>query len=700
MDFQHSPDSRDYYLKLVDTLNRYSVEYYVNDEPSVPDAEYDRLYRELELIEQNHPEFVVDNSPSRRVGGSALLKFDAVEHRVPLMSMGDIFNDGELCDFVKRITEFTATPQEEFCCEPKLDGLAVSLVYKDGVLIQAATRGDGKTGENITANAKTIRAIPLSLTGDNIPSYLDVRGEVIMPRDGFLKWNENARLNGGKIFANPRNAAAGSLRQLDSKITAKRPLSFYAYYVGECIGYDLPDNQYDRLQELKKFGFPVNPNIKKVQGLIGLQEFYKDILSRRSLLNYDIDGVVLKVNSLSTQEQMGFTAKVPRWAIAYKFPPEEMMTKLLDVDFQVGRTGAVTPVAKLEPVYVGGVTVSSATLHNEDEINRLGIKIGDTVIVRRAGDVIPQVSGVVTEKRTGNEKEIVFPKYCPECGSLIEKVEGEAVARCSGGLICKAQLREAVLHFVSRDAMDIEGFGDRIVDNLVSSGLVKTVDDLYTLSLTDLATLVLEGSSEEKTRLLGTVTATKLIDAIEKSKTVPLNRFIYALGIREVGVTTARVLASNFETIDDLIRAKLESLTAIPDIGPVVAQHIVDFFNEKHNLEVIDRLLKQDNADLFSNFGITLTALPQVKDLNTDNQPLLNQTYVITGTLESMDRNTAKARLLNLGAKVSGSVSKKTTAVICGADPGSKYTKAQELEIKIIFEDEFLSLLSELENRN
>lgn len=698
MDLFDSLDEKSRYLELVDTLNRYSAAYYVNDEPLVPDAEYDRLYRELELIEQAHPEFIADNTPTKRVGDVALLKFDSVEHRVPLMSMGDIFNDGELTEFDRRIREFTEKASVEYCAEPKLDGLAVSLIYKDGLLVQAATRGDGKVGENITANAKTIRSIPLRLTGEHIPSYLDVRGEVIMPRDGFLKWNENARANGGKVFANPRNAAAGSLRQLDSKITAKRPLAFYAYYVGECEGYELPDNQYDRLNELKKFGLPVNPNIKKVQGLSGLQEYYQNILSARSSLNYDIDGVVLKINSLSSQENMGFTAKVPRWAIAYKFPPEEMMTRLLDVEFQVGRTGAITPVAKLEPVYVGGVTVSSATLHNEDEIRRLNIKIGDTVVVRRAGDVIPQVSAVVLEKRDGTEQDIIFPTVCPECGSVVERVEGEAVARCTGGLFCTAQLRESVLHFVSRDAMDIEGFGDRIVESLVSSGKVKSVDWLYTLSESDLASLVLEGSSDDKTRLLGAVTARKLMAAIENSKIIALNRFIYALGIREVGVTTARTLASNFETLDDLVKADFNTLTNIPDIGPVVAAHIVDFFHEKHNLEVIDRLIRKDDGDLFSSAGITLTSLPQVKDLNLDNQPLLNQTFVITGTLESMDRNTAKARLLNLGAKVSGSVSKKTSAVICGADPGSKYIKAVELNIRVIYEEEFLEFLKELEN--
>lgn len=683
------------YRKLVDTLNSYSKAYYVDDNPVVPDAEYDRLYRQLELIEQSNPNITADDSPTKRVGGATLSEFEQVTHRVPLMSMGDIFNNAELIDFDARMSSASGQSVVEYCAEPKLDGLAVSLIYKNGKLVQAATRGDGKVGENVTSNVMTIKAIPLKLTGDKVPDYIDVRGEVIMTRSGFNQWNERARATGGKVFANPRNAAAGSLRQLDPKVTAKRPLAFFAYYVGECEGYDLPRDQYHRLLALKELGFPVNPNIKCVKGLNGLKSFYEDILSRRETLNYDIDGVVLKINSLDTQDEMGFTAKNPRWAIAYKFPPEEMMTKLLDVEFQVGRTGAITPVAKLNPVYVGGATVSSATLHNADEIERLGLKIGDMVIVRRAGDVIPQVSGVVKEKRDGTEKDIVFPKYCPECGSLIEKVEGEAVARCTGGLVCSAQLRQSIIHFVSRDAMDIEGFGDRIIEQLVATKKISSVADLYTLSENDLATTILDnGSEDRKVRFLGHVVAKKLIAAIDKSRVTPLNRFIYALGIREVGSSTARTLASNFKTIDDLIKASYSKLLNLPDVGPVVARHIADFFAEKHNLEIIDRLVKRDDGFLFS-AGIELTALPQQSELNADNQPFLGKTFVITGTLDSMDRNEAKAKLLSLGAKVSGSVSKKTFAVVCGSDPGSKLTKATELNVRVIYEEEFLQLLKE-----
>lgn len=683
------------YRKLVDTLNSYSKAYYVDDNPVVPDAEYDRLYRQLELIEQSNPNIIADDSPTKRVGGATLSEFEQVTHRVPLMSMGDIFNNAELIDFDARMSSASGQSVVEYCAEPKLDGLAVSLIYKKGKLVQAATRGDGKVGENVTSNVMTIKAIPLKLTGDKVPDYIDVRGEVIMTRSGFNQWNERARATGGKVFANPRNAAAGSLRQLDPKVTAKRPLAFFAYYVGECEGYDLPRDQYHRLLALKELGFPVNPNIKCVKGLNGLKTFYEDILSRRETLNYDIDGVVLKINSLDTQNEMGFTAKNPRWAIAYKFPPEEMMTKLLDVEFQVGRTGAITPVAKLNPVYVGGATVSSATLHNADEIERLGLKIGDMVIVRRAGDVIPQVSGVVKEKRDGTEKDIVFPKYCPECGSLIEKVEGEAVARCTGGLVCSAQLRQSIIHFVSRDAMDIEGFGDRIIEQLVATKKISSVADLYTLSENDLATTILDnGSEDRKVRFLGHVVAKKLITAIDKSRVTPLNRFIYALGIREVGSSTARTLASNFKTIDDLIKASYSKLLNLPDVGPVVARHIADFFAEKHNLEIIDRLVKRDDGFLFS-AGIELTALPQQSELNVDNQPFLGKTFVITGTLDSMDRNEAKAKLLSLGAKVSGSVSKKTFAVVCGSDPGSKLTKATELNVRVIYEEEFLQLLKE-----
>lgn len=685
------------YRELVDLLNRYARSYYTDDAPEVPDAEYDRLYRLLEEQEAKDPSIIAEDSPTRRVGDAVLSSFENVTHRVMLMSMGDIFNHEELLDFDRRMREFSGVSCVEYCAEPKLDGLAVSLIYEHGVLVQAATRGDGRVGENITANARTIRAIPLKLSGEKLPDYLDVRGEVFMPRDGFERWNERARETGGKVFANPRNAAAGSLRQLDSKITARRPLTFNAYYVGECRGLELPDTQYERLMTISRMGLPVNPNIKVVYGTSGLEEFYNNILRLRPSLNYDIDGVVLKINSLSLQEEMGFTAKNPRWAIAYKFPPEEMMTTLLDVEFQVGRTGAVTPVAKLQPVYVGGATVSSATLHNEDEIRRLELKIGDTVIVRRAGDVIPQVSGVVESKRSGQEREIIFPEVCPECGSKIERLAGESVARCTGELVCPAQLREGIRHFVSRDAMDIEGFGDRIVEELVSSGKVKNVADLYFLQENDLASLLLDpGNDNHKPRFLGSVTAKKLLVAINRSRVVPLNRFIYALGIRDVGASTALTLASHFASLQELMSADFNTLTNLPDIGAVGAEHIVDFFREPHNLEIIDRLVAKPWESLFS-AGIELTALPQ-RNQSEGSAPLSGKTYVLTGTLESMDRNTAKERLQALGAKVSGSVSKKTYAVVCGSDPGSKLTKANELGIRVIYEEEFVEKLKALES--
>lgn len=689
----------EHYRYVVETLNRWGQAYYTEDAPLVPDAEYDKLYRELELMEQQDPSIIAEDSPTHRIGGVAVSSFASVTHRVPLMSMGDIFNDEELCDFDRRMADFQQGACVEYCAEPKLDGLAVSLIYENGKLVRAATRGDGKVGEDITANAKTIRAIPLSLSGNDVPQYLDVRGEVFMPRSGFDKWNEKARARGAKPFANPRNAAAGSLRQLDPQVTASRPLTFNAYYVGECQGIKLPDTQYARLQALKSLGLPVNPNVREVQGVLGLRKFYEDILSRRDSLDYDIDGVVLKVNSLQIQADMGFTAKNPRWAIAYKFPPEEVMTKLTDVDFQVGRTGAVTPVARLVPVYVGGATVSNATLHNEDEIRRLGLMKGDYVIVRRAGDVIPQISGVVLEKRDpATVTPIVFPTLCPECGSKIERLQGEAVARCTGGLVCPAQLRESILHFVSRDAMDLEGFGNRIVEELVSSGKVKSIADLYNLSVGDLASLVLDSGSEgKKIRLLGTVTAKKLIASLNKSKVIPMNRFIYALGIREVGTATALTLAQHFKSFDDLMKAKLNTLVNLPDIGTVAAEHIQDFFREEHNLQIIYSLLKKD--DLFS-AGIELTPLPQASEMQDGEQPLLGRTYVITGTLSSMDRSTAKNRLTTLGAKVSGSVSKKTYALICGEDPGSKFTKAQELGIQVIYEEEFLQKLANLEGNS
>lgn len=683
------------YLEKVALANRYSIAYYVNDEPLVPDAEYDRLFHELLDYEVAHPQDLAQDSPTIRVGGKVRAGFGEVAHKVPLLSLGDIFNQEELENFSQKITDEEGYSEVEYCAEVKLDGLAVSIIYENGLLVRAATRGDGKVGENITENIKTIKSIPLRLIGEHIPSYLDVRGEVFMPRDGFNAWNEKARKIGGKVFANPRNAAAGSLRQLDSAITAKRPLTFNAYYIGECQGQSLPDTQYERLVWLKKLGIPINPLTKIVKGLKGLEDFYKDIAQKRDSLNYDIDGVVLKVNEIAVQERMGFTSRVPRWAVAYKFPPQEEITKLLDVEFQVGRTGAVTPVAKLEPVYVGGATISSATLHNADEIERLDLCYGDYVTIRRAGDVIPQVVGVVQEKRLKDAKKVVFPTKCPVCGSDIERLEGEVVSYCTGGLYCKAQLKRSLEHFVSRDAMDIENLGGAIVDALVASGKVTAISDLYLLSLEDLATLPLEGQTlSGKTRLLGSVVAKKILNNINNSRKIDFNRFIYALGIPSVGQATALLLARKFAGLKELMQATKDDLMSIPDIGPKSAQEILDFFKEPHNKEIIDRLVLKPEEYILGQ-GLTLMPLKAQASDTLGALPLEGRTYVLTGTLSSMDRSLAKEHLVSLGAKVSGSVSKKTYAVIAGEAAGSKLAKANELGVQVLSEDDFLALLQE-----
>ena len=683
------------YLEKVALANRYSIAYYVNDEPLVPDAEYDRLFHELLDYEVAHPQDLAQDSPTIRVGGKVRAGFEEVAHKVPLLSLGDIFNQEELENFSQKITDEEGYSEVEYCAEVKLDGLAVSIIYENGLLVRAATRGDGKVGENITENIKTIKSIPLRLIGEHIPSYLDVRGEVFMPRDGFNAWNEKARKIGGKVFANPRNAAAGSLRQLDSAITAKRPLTFNAYYIGECQGQSLPDTQYERLVWLKKLGIPINPLTKIVKGLKGLEDFYKDIAQKRDSLNYDIDGVVLKVNEIAVQERMGCTSRVPRWAVAYKFPPQEEITKLLDVEFQVGRTGAVTPVAKLEPVYVGGATISSATLHNADEIERLDLCYGDYVTIRRAGDVIPQVVGVVQEKRLKDAKKVVFPTKCPVCGSDIERLEGEVVSYCTGGLYCKAQLKRSLEHFVSRDAMDIENLGGAIVDALVASGKVTAISDLYLLSLEDLATLPLEGQTlSGKTRLLGSVVAKKILNNINNSRKIDFNRFIYALGIPSVGQATALLLARKFAGLKELMQATKDDLMSIPDIGPKSAQEILDFFKEPHNKEIIDRLVLKPEEYILGQ-GLTLMPLKAQASDTLGALPLEGRTYVLTGTLSSMDRSLAKEHLVSLGAKVSGSVSKKTYAVIAGEAAGSKLAKANELGVQVLSEDDFLALLQE-----
>lgn len=697
--------SYEHYRELVDTLNRYSRAYYTEDNPIVPDAQYDRLYHELMAIEEK-TSFRDADAPTRRVGDGLLNTFNAVAHKVPLMSLGDIFHDEDLQAFNKRMLEAVGA-EVDYCCEPKLDGLALSLIYEHGILVRAVTRGDGTTGEDVTANAKTIKAIPLKLAlsaqtsefaACAIPEYLDVRGEVFMPRDGFVKWNEAALKNKGRVFANPRNAAAGSLRQQDPKVTAQRPLTFNAYYIGEAKPGDgdaLPDTQYGRLQWCKSLGLPVNPLITVGSGLAGMQDFYHKIGKLRSTLNYDIDGTVMKVNSIALQEKLGFTAKAPRWAVAYKFPPQEEMTDLLAVDFQVGRTGVITPVARLKPVYVGGATISNCTLHNAEEIKRLGLKIGDTIIIRRAGDVIPQITGKVAEARAQKEaqgivlKDIVFPEVCPECGSKIER-EGDDVAyRCSGGLVCPAQRRLAIEHYAERNAMDIEGLGEAIVDELVSQELVTTVADLYTLTEMQLATLTFENedvSGKTTMRTLGEAIAKKLVANIAATKHRPLNRFIYALGIREVGTSTAKILASNFKTIADLMAASKEQLLAIPTIGPVAANTITDFFSEEHNCAVINRLIHE--------IGLRPEPLEQVSEMSAESKPLLGQTYVLTGTLERFKREQVKELLEKLGAKVSGSVSKKTYAVVAGAAAGSKLTKAQELGVKVLSEDDFVALMA------
>ena len=656
------------------TLERYSHQYYVLDEPTVPDAEYDRLYQQLLQLEQAHPDLITPDSPTQRVGAAPLQKFGQVSHSVPMLSLDNVFDDADFLAFCKRMADrLDSSSDFSFCCEPKLDGLAVSIRYENGVLVQAATRGDGFTGEDITANVKTIRAVPLKLQGEKLPAVLEVRGEVFMPLAGFNAMNDKARAAGDKVFANPRNAAAGSLRQLDPRVSATRPLSFYAYAVGSVEDeQQLLDSKshYQRLPQLKHWGLPVCPDIRLVKGAEAVLDYYQDILTRRSKLAYEIDGVVIKVSDLAQQQALGFVARAPRWAIAFKFPAQEMLTTLLDVEFQVGRTGAITPVARLEPVQVGGVTVSNATLHNQDEIDRLGVKIGDCVAVRRAGDVIPQIVSVVLEQRPDNAADIVFPQACPVCGSNVERVSGEAVARCTGGLFCAAQLKESIKHFVSRKAMDIEGLGDKLVEQLVEQQLVKTPADIYQLDMP--ALVALERMAEKS--------ALKLLAAIEQSKQTTLPRFIYALGIREVGEATALNLANHFTTLPALQQATLEQLLDVTDVGNVVAEHVKGFFAESHNQAVISALVAA---------GIVW---PEIAQQQATEQPLAGQTVVLTGTLTSMGRDDAKLRLQRLGAKVSGSVSAKTHAVIAGDNAGSKLTKANELNVPVWDEDKMLAL--------
>ena len=652
-------------------LRRYEYEYHVLDNPTIPDVEYDRLFHQLKALEAAHPELITADSPTQRVGAKPLSGFAQIRHEIPMLSLDNAFSDEEFYAFVKRIEDRLIRLPEPltFCCEPKLDGLAVSILYVNGILTQAATRGDGTTGEDITANIRTIRNIPLQLLMDNPPARLEVRGEVFMPHAGFERLNQQALEKGEKTFANPRNAAAGSLRQLDPKITSKRPLVLNAYGIGIAEGVDLPNTHYDRLQWLKSIGIPVNPEIRLCNGTDEVLDFYRDIQNKRSSLGYDIDGTVLKINDIALQEKLGFISKAPRWAIAYKFPAQEELTRLNDVEFQVGRTGAITPVAKLEPVFVAGVTVSNATLHNGDEIERLDIAIGDTVVIRRAGDVIPQIIGVLHDRRPADARPIVFPETCPVCDSAIVRIEGEAVARCTGGLFCAAQRKEALKHFVSRKAMDIDGVGGKLIEQLVDRELVHTPADLFKLDLTTLTRL----------ERMGAKSAENALASLEKAKNTTLARFIFALGIREVGEATALNLANHFKTLEALQNADLEALQQVPDVGEVVANRILAFWHEPHNVAVVNDLIAQ---------GVHWETV-ETKEV-TENR-FKGKTVVLTGTLTQMGRNEAKALLQDMGAKVSGSVSAKTDFVIAGDAAGSKLTKAQELGVTVLTEEEFLA---------
>jgi len=659
-------------------LRHHEYQYHVLDAPEVPDAEYDRLMRELRELETAHPELVTADSPTQRVGAAPLSAFEQVRHRVPMLSLDNVFDEESYLAFYKRVQDRLKTAEAlTFCCELKLDGLAVSLLYENGELVQAATRGDGTTGENITANVRTIRAIPLRLHGDNIPERLEVRGEVFMPQAGFEAMNDEARRTGGKVFANPRNAAAGSLRQLDPRITAKRPLTFFCYGVGLLEGGELPRSHFARLQQFKAWGLPVSDRVRLCTGSEEVLAFYRQVEADRPSLGFDIDGVVVKIDSLDIQETLGFVARAPRWATAFKFPAQEQITLVKDVEFQVGRTGAITPVARLEPVLVAGVMVSNATLHNADEIERLGLRIGDTVIVRRAGDVIPQVVGVVLDERPEDAREVVFPTHCPVCHSDVERVEGEAVARCTAGLICGAQRKEALKHFVSRRALDVDGMGDKIIDQLVEKEYVKTPADLFRLTAGKLTGL----------DRMGPKSAQNVVSALEKAKETTLARFLYALGIREVGEATAANLAAHYGSVEALKAADIESLKGVQDVGDVVAKHVVNFLSEEHNQQVIDELL---SPEINIHWPEVQVIVPEEID-----SPFAGKTVVLTGSLSILSRDDAKDRLTALGAKVSGSVSKKTDLVIAGEAAGSKLAKAQELGIEVIDEAEMIRLLGE-----
>lgn len=658
-------------------IRRHNHLYHALDAPEIPDAEYDRLVRALQALEAEYPDIVTEDSPTQRVGAEPISAFSTVEHRVPMLSLDNAFAAEEVGDFHRRITERLGLEGDaliEYSAEPKLDGAAVSLLYEDGRLVRGATRGDGSRGEDITHNVRTIEAVPLRLLGAGLPRLLEVRGEVFMPRQGFEAFNERARARDEKTFVNPRNAAAGSLRQLDPRLAAERPLDIYVYAVGQVEGRALPDRHSDILDVLLEWGFKVCPERERVEGIEGCLSYYAAIGERRDALSYDIDGVVYKVDRIDFQQELGFVSRAPRWAIAHKFPAQEELTVVENVEFQVGRTGAVTPVARLKPVFVGGVTVSNATLHNMDELERKDVRVGDTVIVRRAGDVIPEVVQVVLSKRPKRTRKVRLPEKCPVCGSAVVRTEGEAVARCTGGLFCAAQRTEALKHFVSRRALDIDGLGTKLIEQLVAADRLHTPADIFSLTREELIAL----------ERMGEKSADNLLQAIEAAKSTTLARFLFGLGIREVGEATAAALSAHYGKLSAVMEADAEALEQVDDVGPIVASRIRDFFSEPHNREVIERLVAA---------GIQWPEA-EPRQVAADG-PLTGKTFVLTGTLEGMTRDDAKEKIQALGGKVTGSVSKRTDYVIYGEKAGSKLTKAQNLGVTTLDAEQFQKLISE-----
>ena len=667
-------------LREIDTLRQqidhHNRLYHSQDAPEIPDADFDALLLRLEELETKY-ELLDETSPSQRVGGEAIAGFTQVRHEIAMLSLSKVFNEADLQSFELRLKKRLDTESSiKYSCEPKVDGIAVSLLYRDGLLVRAATRGDGATGEDITHNVRMIDSIPLQLKSQKKNTAIEIRGEIFLDKNGFKKLNQTSEKEGGKIFVNPRNTAAGAIRQLDPKRSAKIPLKMYCYSIGLVEGFKLPKTLSEIFTLIEKWGLPVNPDRSVENGVDACLEYCLALLAKRNDLSYEIDGAVLKVDDLELQSKLGTNARSPRWAMAYKFPAEEKSTTILDVEFQVGRTGTITPVARLDPVFVGGVTVSNTTLHNMDEIERLGLRIGDRVIVRRAGDVIPKVVKVIPHEGSKKirRKSILIPETCPACASAVEK-DGEVLYRCSGGIICPAQRKESIKHFASRSAMDIEGLGNKLIELLVNKEAITSVADIYTLTLEQLAGL----------ERMGDKSAANIVAAIDKSKQTALPRFLFALGIREVGEATALQLATHFGILEKIIAADLDSLLQVSDVGPIMAEHIQVFFTNKKNVALIERLQSS---------GVTWPIIEPSQD--DSSKPLLGEIYVLTGGLEQMSRNEAKAKLISLGAKVVGSVSKNTSCVVAGPGAGSKLTKAEELGIKILDEEGFIVLIDEL----